>query len=257
MKVFILAAGQGTRLSPLTDNKPKCLVELNGVSLLERQIKVLKDCGLSDVLIVGGYKAEMIQALGYPVVKNERFSTTNMVATLFSAREYLSGKEEIIVAYGDIVYEPRVLNTLLQCHAPVCVVVDKEWERYWSARMPNPLSDAETLRLDARGHILELGKKPKSLDDIQGQYVGLIKFRADVIKPLITTYDAMDHNAMYDGKDYDNMFMTSFIQYLIDKEWHVQSALVTNGWLEVDTIKDINLYQQLSSEGKLFSFYNY
>ncbi|WP_232220425.1 NTP transferase domain-containing protein [Legionella tunisiensis] len=86
---MILAAGQGTRLRPLTNNMPKCLVQLCGKSLLQRQIDTLKICGIDSIQIVTGYCSENIEALGYPTSKNGEYETTNMVYSLFTARDFL------------------------------------------------------------------------------------------------------------------------------------------------------------------------
>lgn len=54
----------------------------------------------------------------------------------------------------------------------------------------------------------------------------------------------MDKSAIYDGKDYDNMYMTSLLQHLIDSGWHAQAALINNGWLEVDSVDDLRVYEE-------------
>ena len=123
--------------------------------------------------------------------------------------------------------------------APITLAVDREWRRYWAARMDDPLSDAETLKLTDGDRVVELGKKPQSYDDIQGQYTGLIRIRADHVARLAEVWRAMDRNAIYDGKDYDNMYMTSFIQHLIDSGWEARAALIENGWAEVDCEADL------------------
>ncbi|MBK1652709.1 sugar phosphate nucleotidyltransferase [Halorhodospira halochloris] len=61
MRAIILAAGQGTRLRPLTDDRPKCMVELEGKPLLEHQLEVLRGAGIEDIHVVGGYRAEWLQ----------------------------------------------------------------------------------------------------------------------------------------------------------------------------------------------------
>lgn len=254
-KILVLAAGQGTRLAPLTDTRPKCLVKLAGHSLLERQVRAIHQAGLDNIIVVGGYRAEQISAIGLPVVLNERFADTNMVATLFAARKLMTGDEDLVVAYGDIVYEPNVLTALLTCDAPVCVVIDSAWEAYWSMRMTDPLQDAETLKLADDGRIVELGRRPNSLAEIQGQYIGLIKFSGASLAGLLEAYDRMNRAASYDGKSFDQMYMTSFLQHLIDSSWQVQSVPVKNGWLEVDTLADLELYERLHAAGKLDAFY--
>ena len=241
MKAIILAAGQGTRLRPFTDDRPKCLVELAGRPLLDYQLEVLRAGEIKDIYVVAGYRADQVVRSGVKRLINERYATTNMVATLFTAEELMTGNDDLIISYGDIVYETRILKALLACTAPVCLTVDSSWKRYWTMRMDDPLTDAETLKLDDGDRIIELGKKPDSYDDIQGQYIGLIKIRADHVQKLVDVWHRLDTSAIYDGKNFDNMYMTSFIQILIDKGWDVRAALIDNGWLEIDAPEDLEL----------------
>ena len=241
MKAIILAAGQGSRLRPLTDNKPKCLVELAGKPLLNHQLEVLHAAGIDDVHLVAGYHADQLERPEFTRHINERFAETNMVNTLFVAESVMTGESDLIISYGDIVFEPMVLAKLLAVAAPIGLVVDCEWRRYWAARMDDPLADAETLRLTDSNRVVELGKKPERYADIQGQYIGLIKIRADHVARLPVVWRAMDKSASYDGKDYDNMYMTSFLQHLIDIGWETRAAVIENGWAEVDCEDDLNV----------------
>ena len=114
--------------------------------------------------------------------------------------------------------------------------------------MADPLADAETLRLTDGNRVVELGKKPDSYADIQGQYTGLIKIRADHVAKLPVVWSAMDQNATYDGKDYNNMYMTSFIQHLIDSGWETRAAIIENGWAEVDCKDDLSVATDFGTE---------
>ncbi|MCM8594226.1 phosphocholine cytidylyltransferase family protein [Accumulibacter sp.] len=256
MKALILAAGQGSRLRPLTDDIPKCLVELGGKSLLERQATVLRRAGIRDIIVVSGYRADQIAARGFATRVNPRYATTNMVATLFCAADLLSGSDDLLICYGDIVYEGRVLAALLAGEAPFTVMIDRQWLRYWRLRLEDPLTDAETLKLGPGGRLRELGKKPRDYSEIEGQYMGLIKVRADHVERLREVYGSMDRAAAYDGKDFDNMYMTSFIQYLIDHGWDVRIAETDNGWLEVDSVSDLRRYEAMAADGTLAPFYD-
>ena len=256
MRALILAAGQGTRLAPLTNDRPKCLVEIGAKSLLDHQLTTMATVGITDVTILTGYRADMIETLGHPTVHNREFASSNMVHTLFCARHLRDGVTDLIISYGDIVYRPRILEALSSCAAPVCVVTDREWRRYWEIRMDDPLGDAETLKLDGRGSIDELGKKPKDYNDIQGQYIGLIKIRSDQVRPLVEAYEGMDDEALYDGRTRTQMYMTSFIQHLIDDDWQVQSVPVSNGWLEVDSYSELMTYRKMYSQGTLSEYWS-
>ena len=107
------------------------------------------------------------------------------------------------------------------------------------------------MQIDADGFITELGKKPESYAQIQGQYIGLIKISGDKIHDLIEFYDSMDRSCVYDGKDFANMYMTSFLQALIDAEWNVRAVPVDGGWLEVDSVEDLQMYERLHASGQL------
>lgn len=254
MRVIILAAGQGTRLRPLTDDRPKCLVELDGRPLLHRQLEVLRGAGLTQIALVGGYRADCLAGQGVKVLFNPRFAETNMVATLFCAQEWMVDGEDLLIAYGDIVYEPSVLQSLLVTDAPLAISIDRQWRRFWSIRMDDPLSDAETLKLNGDGCITELGKRPADYSEVEGQYMGLIKVRGDRVAAFKAAWLAMDRSLERDGKDFDNMYMTSFLQHLIDMQWTARAAFTDNGWLEVDTVDDLNQYHAMLKSGQLDNF---
>ena len=241
MKTIILAAGQGTRLRPLTKNQPKCMVELQGKPLIDHQLDVLRDAGISDLHIITGYLAEKIERNGVQKHFNPDYASTNMVHTLFSVSDLMVGDQDLIITYGDIVYTKQVLNALIASEDPIALGVDLNWYKYWRVRMENPLKDAETLRLSDGNRIIELGGKPANYDQIEGQYMGLIKIRADYVKDFKAFWKTMDRSATYDGKDFDNMFMTSFLQCLINAGWPVRAIFVHSGWLEVDTPEDLTI----------------
>jgi choline kinase len=255
MNTIILSAGQGTRLRPHTDELPKCMVPLAGKPLLHWQLETLRACGINEnIVVVGGYRADKISAPGTHLIHNQRYATTNMVATLFCAREFMLPGKDLLITYGDIVFEPPVLATLLACNAEIAIAADLSWRKLWELRMDDPLSDAETFRMDSSGRILELGKKPGSYADVQAQYMGLIKVRGDCVAHFTAAYDTMDRSITYDGKNFDNMYMTSYIQHLIDSEWEARAALVDNGWLEVDATNELEMYQLMADTGRLDAF---
>lgn len=254
-RALILAAGQGTRLQPHTLDKPKCLVPLLGQSLLERQVTVLRQAGIDNIHIVAGYRADQIERLGFSVSINPRFATTNMVTSLFSAQTFMQQSGDLLIAYGDIVYQQDNLQRLLACDDEIALMIDRQWRRYWQLRLSDPLQDAETLLMDSSGHVTELGRKPDSYTQIQGQYTGLIKLRGDKIADIIAFYQGLDHNARYDGQDFDNMYMTSFLQALINAGWKAKACMVDNGWLETDTAEDLQLYETMAGDGRLDSLY--
>lgn len=238
LKAILLVAGEGTRLRPHTLDRPKCLVEVDGVSLLDRQLAVLRgDPRIGRLVMIGGYKAEMLARPGIGLKLNPRYLETNMVWTLFAAEEELAG--DILICYGDIVYSAAVLGALLNCDADIAITVDKDWESYWRARNEDPLADAETLKLHPDGRVYELGRKPRSLAEIEGQYMGLIKLSGAGVSILKDVFHQARAAGVLGGKPVEKAYMTDLLQAVIDAGHPLQSVPIHGGWVEVDTTTDL------------------
>lgn len=244
MRAVILAAGEGTRLRPLTDDRPKCLVELWGRPILEHTISTLHSAGIDDVMVVAGHGADQLKRYGLPLRVNPDYATTNMVHSLFCAEDCMD--QDLLVVYGDIVFAPRVARALLASIAPIALAVNMRWRELWELRMAEPLHDLETLRLDAGGKIRELGKRPRSYSDVEGQYMGLIRFAAQALPAVRKLYHNLDRTRLYDGRTFQNMHMTSFLQTLIDHGMTIHPVRCEGGWLEVDSLEDLAAYRTLA-----------
>ena len=189
MKAIILAAGTGSRLNSLTKNNPKCLVSLFGKTILEWQLEVFQKCGISDITVVRGYKGEMINFKNLNYFDNPNFDSTNMVETLFCAKEKFN--DSVIVSYGDIIFQSSVLKKLINSVYDTSIVIDNHWKVYWEKRFENPLDDAESLSIDEFNNISSIGQKITNIDEICGQYIGLMKFQGDAINGLLSIYDKL------------------------------------------------------------------
>lgn len=237
LKAIILAAGEGSRLRPYTEDRPKCLVEVDGVSLLDRQLAVLASEAIDPIVLIGGYRVEMLRRPGIELRTNFRYAETNMVWTLFCADEDLDG--DLLLCYGDIVYSRDILKKVLQSSADIAVAIDLDWEAYWRARNEDPLDDAETLKMTPDGRLLEIGQKPDSLDQIEGQYMGLMKFSAKGVDQLKETFQNAKDSGQLGGKPVEKAYMTDLLQEMIDSQIHLQAILVHGGWVEIDTVSDL------------------
>jgi choline kinase len=255
-RAVILAAGEGTRLRPLTEHLPKALVPLAGTPLLERQMRVLSSAGIEDRSLVVGFCADALAAIGTRCFHNPRYADTNMVASLHCAKSLFDGADDVLIAYGDIVYAPQVLRALLATPGPIAVVVDLGWQRLWQLRMDDPLADAETMKLDAAGCIVELGRKPQRLDEIEGQYIGLLKVDRAFAPQFFDRYERWPAGVPFEGKPVERMYMTSYIQHQIDHGVAVRAARVTHGWLEVDSVRDLKNYEDAHAQGLLAPLYD-
>jgi len=205
--------------------------------MIDRQIKVLKSFGIEEIIIIGGYKSEMLHNKTTNLILNERYFETNMVWTLFCAEKYING--DLIVSYGDIVYSPESLKNVLDSKADISVAVDKNWEKYWRERNDDPLDDAETLKLDEFGFIKEVGQVPHSIEEIEGQYMGLMKFNENGTSILRSTFQKCKMNSSICGKLPEKAYMTDMLMNIINDGHKVLSVSVYEPWIEVDTVEDL------------------
>ena len=258
MNAIILAAGKGKRLGHLTKNKPKCMVKLFGKTMLEWQVSIFKKCGISDISVVTGYKAELIDLPNLEFFHNKNFETTNMVESLFCALKKLN--ESTIVSYGDIIFGKNVLNSLIESENNFSIVVDKQWKKYWEMRFDNPLSDAESLKIDHDGNITSIGQKVKEIDDIEGQYIGLMKFQNDGLTTIKEFYQKIKNqsknnpNPINPDIAFKQSYMTDFLQGLINNGHKLKAIEIENGWLELDSINDYNKYTKFFSKKTISEF---
>lgn len=253
MKVIILAAGQGTRLRPLTDDRPKCMVEVNGKSIIERQLETMRICGIKDedITIVAGYCSgalkEKFGGTGIRILVNEAYETTNMVCSLMCAGETMSQEDDILISYGDIIYNADVLKKILGSDEESSVAVDDGWYEYWAARCDNPLDDAETLMFDENDYLTEIGQKTDDLNRVQSQYIGLMRFKGAGLKALLDlSAEAKKRSAEGRGlwrtdRTYAKMYMTDLLQGLIDEGGKLKAVHIRRGWFEVDDMDDLGI----------------
>lgn len=246
LKAIILSAGQGQRLKPLTNDRPKGMVAINGRTIIERQIALFRKVGIDNVSIVKGFCADSVPAYGARHYLNPEYATTNMVYSLFAAEQELTSGT-VIVSYGDILYSEEVLRNLLGVDAPVTVVVDREWRSYFAQRFADPFDDAESLVMDEAGAIRSIGQSRPAAADVQAQYIGLIKFQEAGlarIRGLKNTFTSSEDPLGW-GRPWRKAFMTDLLQELVNRGESVMAAPIRGGWCEVDSPRDFEIAERI------------
>lgn len=252
-KAIILAAGQGTRLRPFTDFIPKTMVPLKGRPIIEYQMDCFKNNGISEVHVVAGYKEDKLQVRRIQKKLNPAYDRTNMVASLYVLKDLFDGTSDIIISYGDIIFDNVVLAKMLKEHGDqISIIYDLNWLKLWSYRMEDPLSDAESFKLDSAGNVKEIGKEAINEADVEGQYIGLIHVNQNFTAQFFSLYESLAGSGqLFDGKDFDNMYMTSYLQMQIDKGTSISGVPIEGGWVEVDSVQDKEIYEKMIEDGKM------
>lgn len=254
MRAIILAAGRGSRLHPYTAECPKCLTELSGSPLIECQLAALRLCGIEDIVIVTGFMAEKLSLPGTRQVWNEHWADTNMVESMFCALSDL--QNGAIVSYSDIVYEPRILRALIDSRHDVSVAVDLEWQKLWKFRFDDPLEDAESLKLNDDQEIEDIGNRPETVEEIDAQFMGLMKFSKGGVEALASARDGWRHveRKWMADRPLRKAYMTDLLMELILRGETVNAVPVESGWIEIDTVTDYQRLQALAEEGNIARF---
>lgn len=252
-----LAAGRGSRLQPYTDEMPKCMLPFAGSTIFEIQAKALQAAGVDTRHVVCGYKEEVFDRHDVTCWRNPLWDRSNMVESLLCARPLMERESELLITYGDIVFEPKIVQRVFDTSGDVVVAIDLNWLALWDIRNENPLDDAESLKMDEDGNILDIGRKVTSVNEIEGQYIGCVLARKPGLEAMMALYDSMETGAAWlDGRTAAQCYMTDFLRGMIATGCEVKAAPFEGGWLEFDTVEDLELYSRLHAQRALKPFFD-
>jgi len=242
MKAIILAAGRGSRMLEGTANLPKCMMKLWGRPILEHCLESLEKSGFnpSDIGIVTGYKSEVIDYKGYNYFHNPDWETTNMFVSLTKAEGWLCS-EPCIISYADIIFSANAVKKLIASKNDISITYYNGFWELWSSRFDDPLSDLETFKI-LDGRLVEIGKKPKAKDEVQGQYMGLLKFEVPGWKKIAEAIN------LPMPKTVQKLDMTTLLQHLITQGNDIHVIETSDIWLECDNQNDINVYEKIYAQ---------
>jgi choline kinase len=229
LDALIMAAGRGSRLGGLTDERPKSLIDLGGISPLELQLEILLARGATRGIIVTGYRADLVRAvaeqraagrLGLEFVFNPFWSVTNVLGSAWFARDRLEG--DFMYLHADTVFEPSILDDLLASQAAIALPVD--------LRAVEP----EQMKAEVRdGQVLHLSKELPP-DRSAGEFIGIGLFRRPVV-PLLCEAIAAEIEA---GSI--NAYFEAAINRLIADGIQAQAMDVRGrAWTEIDFLDDL------------------
>jgi len=226
MKAVILAAGKGNRLYPLTEDKPKCLLEVKGKTFLHHCLENLRKSGIKDVVIVTGFAAEKIEAeikrIGYEatLVFNPDFASKNNIVSLCTARDLL--EDGFLLINSDVLFHPKILKAVIESKIENFLVVDD-----------TKVLGEEEMKVKLVGGLLKGISKKHNPKESQGEYIGICRFDKKGSSAVFKAISDLLQEQQFD-KFYEEAFQR------ICKTFPI-GFVSTKGlaWIEVDNIKDL------------------
>lgn len=215
MNAIILAAGMGTRLRPLTNDRPKCLVAVNGVPMVERQIQFLKEKCIDDITLISGYKAEALEYLkekyGVDIVFNDRYDTCNNINSLYIVRDRF---HDTYVLEGDVYMDKNVL--LSEVNKSSYFARNKKYDNEWG------------LEVDENNRLVKI-----NIGAGNGFLMsGISYWKAEDCKRIIAHMEDV-----YASKDYTNLYWDNMVLDIYPElDIYVQEI---DGIYEIDTPEEL------------------
>lgn len=248
MQAIILAAGMGRRLGELTKNNTKCMVEVNGVKLIDRVLTYLSHLDLKRIVIVVGYQAENLVnyvenqygSLNIEFVENPIYDKTNNIYSLALAKDKFK-EDDTLLLESDLIYEESMLRLLVDNQQPDLALVAK-YEKWMDGTMVTIDDDCNILNF--------ISKKEFKQTEVDKYYktVNIYKFSKSYINnqylPLLEAYCQMKGNNEY----YEEVLR---VLTMIDKSSLKALPIDDEKWYEIDDIQDLDIAETIFAEGDL------
>ena len=232
MRAVILAAGISSRLRPLTDTMPKCLLTLGGKTILGRMLENLSRHGITDLVMVTGYRERQIKTfvsdhfsrLKVAFVTNDRYQSTNNSYSLWLTHDQIR-QDEILLLDSDIVFDRRIIDLLLGARHENCLAV-KKGDRLGAEEIK--------VRLGADGSIEEIGKEVNP-ERAAGESIGIEKFGQEFVGELLKVLE----RKMLIDKSVNQFYEAAFQEAI--EGGHPMAAVDAGALqcIEIDTAADL------------------
>jgi phosphoenolpyruvate phosphomutase len=251
---IIPAAGFEKQLLPLIEDKPKCLLDIKGKTILERAVAALNDANIKEIAVVRGYKKEAIALPNIRYYDNDRYEETGELFSLFCAESEMKGRT--IVLYGDIIFDTTILEKLLKSPADFALVVDLAWrdhlERGGAPAHLNPdlvtLADppgssylSRFVMGEDEHRIVKIGQHVP-FDQVHGEFIGMAMFSEKGTQAMRECYrtsqERYKSSGFHEARSVSTATFTDLVQELIDQGHHIDAVPVFKGWMEVDSFEE-------------------
>ena len=242
MKAIFVAAGEGSRMKELTTSTPKPLIEINGKSLLQRQLSLLKKSNINDILIITGpfpnkYKFENVQ-----YVNDKKFKEHDQLGSIFTAINHIH--DDVLIIFGDIIFDESILEQMYKNNSDISIAVDMDWSKY-KIRDENPIDDADKVSLH-NNLVKRIFKQKNENDDNYpiGEFIGLLKLNSrgsQIFREVFFDLEKKHFGKFHDATSFTNAKLVDFLQEMIEREIIIHPEIINGKWCEIDTIQDLEI----------------
>ena len=237
MKVLLLAAGKGTRISRYLQGKPKCTVDINGTPLIIYTIDMLRKKGIDEIAIVTGYQHEIIEELladkNIKFYYNPFFDVTNSIASAWFARDFLQD-DDVMIMNADVFCEEKVYDEILKVKECPVTIADSTRKE-----------EADYKFYYEDGKLIKYGKELEG-DDITGEYVGIAKLNCEFLPVFNNRLNEMINTQQ------NSVWWENVIYSMTNERGIFVHDIAGMFWAEVDYIEDYKrIIEFVSSEEKL------
>lgn len=244
-KGIILAASKGQNFGSLTDNKPKAMIQIDEDTILSKIVKTLNSQQIKDISVVVGYKKEAVTLPNLKYIANDKYDENGILYSLYCAKDELKG--DMIISFGDILFEEDILNRLMLSNEDIILAVD--------ARKIKEMTTDKDLVIGERKYSNELyARNICKILDIQkvdnlketkkytGEFIGLMKLSAEGSEIFQKEFAYLEK---HDPDFIKQKSLNEFIKFLIDKNYDVHQLSFKGHWRDIDSIEDLTYIVKL------------
>jgi phosphoenolpyruvate phosphomutase len=233
---IILAASRGQGMDALTQDRPKVMIPVAGKTVLRRLVDKFKAQGINDITVVGGYRAEAIDAQGVNLVVNEDWSSGSELASLYCARDAIS--DNTVLIYGDLLFRTYILNNLMDWDADLLAVVD-------SSPLDQAIGNTNDLAYCSAADDRAMYQQKVSLERISsagdwngrgpnGRWIGMLRVRGAGRERLIEALEELRSDPRF-----SELGVPDLINCLVEKGHAPQVQYISGHWMDINNLEDL------------------
>ena len=253
----VIPAARDHRFQPdlqlLLKDKPLCMVEIQGKTLLQRQIDLIHSVGITDICVIGGHRYESIQAEGAKLIYNPQYLTCNCAQSIMMVKDH--PQENLLILYSDILFDRKILERLLESPHPITLVTDRAY-----ASLPHrekaldlveieektPAPGQRKLNLDVFQRIRRIGKQLHPTGQAC-EFIGISFLRKEGVQLLKAAWEealtSFSDRPFYEAPHAGKADFTDLISYLLDQGAPVLGMAIDHGWSEMHSLDDYRRIQ--------------